>query len=114
MVFGDHSLGSGVLIMTGSVIVSQPFQWAQPELGNEPILSINLYREYVCVCVDIYIVKVEYIMRLYWCAPQNSSRSHSSYTSISLFFKLKVAVLNHTDTSYSFTLPHTTRTIISE
>ena len=46
MAFGDHSLGSGVLIMTGFVIVSQPFQWVQPELGNESIslpLSLSLY-----------------------------------------------------------------------
>ena len=77
-------------------------------------LSINLYIGYVCVCVYIYIVKVKYIMSLYWCVPQNSSWSHSSYTSISLFFKLKIAVLNHTNTSYSFTSPHTTLTIISE
>lgn len=60
-------MGSGVLIMTEFVIVSQPFQWAQAELGNESIslsLSLDIYKYinlniYIFINLNVYI----YILR---------------------------------------------------
>lgn len=53
--------------MTEFVIVSQPFQWAQAELGNESIslsLSLDIYKYinlniYIFINLNVYI----YILR---------------------------------------------------